>query len=693
MTSPYPKTDTSQSPLPEGLTHAPAALSFLVGTADFLLLNAAFFALNYWKRETLELSPIYFKLLLAFYGIWLLVSLGTKKFRLRPQKGYWHAVRAIWKAGAYLVYSMAVIIVLMELYAFSRAHVFGTCLLFILLEWALFSAFYRGLLRSGPPPLADRANSMRDRAGFRVPLAVADFFLVGISFFVVNYLKRDGLHLLPEYEHLLLLIYGLWFMVSLVTHKFEQRHHLNFYHAFWPWMKAAILLFFTLALAVFLFRLTHFSRTQVFGPVMLLLFLEGILCAFYCRITQGKEEQATGDPAALLFPRDGDTSVSPQEKAMLAASALIQEEIPCTVDFDKIRSALMAPVRKRFRDSTFQDNPDLFAFLDETLDLSDIIHAETVLRHSVEIFHLDPVDGRPIRLFINLHKLNDIRRLNEYFLEVHHMLAAGGHFVGNVHTIQTHREWMFQKYPRLMAHVFYAVDFLIHRVAPKIPKIKKAYFFLTKGKSRRISRAEVLGRLSFCGFRIVAEKEINQRLYVVAHKMLTPSLNKNPTYGPFVQLKRIGENGKVLSIYKFRTMHPYSEFLQDYVYRIQGLQKGGKLENDFRVTTWGKMMRSLWLDELPMLYNWLKGDLQVFGVRPLSYQYLSLYPSEVQALRMLVKPGLVPPFYADMPETFEEICESEKRYVEAYLKRPVRTQVVYFWRAFHNIVFKGARSK
>jgi lipopolysaccharide/colanic/teichoic acid biosynthesis glycosyltransferase len=124
-----------------------------------------------------------------------------------------------------------------------------------------------------------------------------------------------------------------------------------------------------------------------------------------------------------------------------------------------------------------------------------------------------------------------------------------------------------------------------------------------------------------------------------------------------------------------------------------GLLPGGKVRDDFRLTEWGKVMRRLWLDELPMLYNLVKGDLQLFGVRPLSAQYFDMYPKDLQELRMQVKPGLVPPFYADMPETFEEICESERRYIQAYLERPVRTQVGYFWRAFVNIVFKGARSK
>jgi len=80
------------------------------------------------------------------------------------------------------------------------------------------------------------------------------------------------------------------------------------------------------------------------------------------------------------------------------------------------------------------------------------------------------------------------------------------------------------------------------------------------------------------------------------------------------------------------------------------------------------------------------------GVRPLSFHYLDLYDKDLKDLRKKVKPGLVPPFYADLPETFEEICDSERRYIHAFLKHPFRTQCIYFYKAFVNIAIKGARS-
>ena len=103
-------------------------------------------------------------------------------------------------------------------------------------------------------------------------------------------------------------------------------------------------------------------------------------------------------------------------------------------------------------------------------------------------------------------------------------------------------------------------------------------------------------------------------------------------------------------------------------------------------------MRKTWLDELPMVYNWIRGEGKLFGVRPISSHYFSLYSEELKEMRKKAKPGLIPPFYADLPKTFSEICDSEERYLRACQKNPVRTQWIYFWKVFSNIVFKGVRN-
>lgn len=89
---------------------------------------------------------------------------------------------------------------------------------------------------------------------------------------------------------------------------------------------------------------------------------------------------------------------------------------------------------------------------------------------------------------------------------------------------------------------------------------------------------------------------------------------------------RPGKDGKIFKLYKFRTMLPPEE------------GKSGPEYDAFRMTAFGKKLRSTSLDELPELINMLKGDMAVVGPRPLLIQYLSRY-NEHQARRHEVRPG------------------------------------------------------
>ena len=95
---------------------------------------------------------------------------------------------------------------------------------------------------------------------------------------------------------------------------------------------------------------------------------------------------------------------------------------------------------------------------------------------------------------------------------------------------------------------------------------------------------------------------------------------------------------------------------------------------------------------MPMVINLIKRDIKVVGIRPISRHYLSLYPEDIQLRRRNYRPGLLPPFYADLPETLEEIVASEEKYMNAYDKGGIFTDVQYFFKIIYNILIKRARS-
>lgn len=91
--------------------------------------------------------------------------------------------------------------------------------------------------------------------------------------------------------------------------------------------------------------------------------------------------------------------------------------------------------------------------------------------------------------------------------------------------------------------------------------------------------------------------------------------------------ERPGLNGKVFTLYKFRTMTDEAN------------SRGELLPDEQRLTSFGKLLRSTSLDELPELINILKGDMSVVGPRPLLVRYLPLY-NEHQLRRQEVRPGV-----------------------------------------------------
>jgi hypothetical protein len=319
---------------------------------------------------------------------------------------------------------------------------------------------------------------------------------------------------------------------------------------------------------------------------------------------------------------------------------------------------------------------------------------QTLVVSTTTRFNIKAVPADVFNVIINLKLVNDIKRVNKFFETVNVKLPVGGLFIGCVETNEIIKARVFRMYPWGINFLIYSIyHFLFKRVFPKIILLKKIYFAITNGFERAISKAEAFGRLYSCGFEIIAEENIKNRLFFAARKITDPEFDMSPTYGPLISLKRVGKNGKIIHVYKFRTMHPYAEYLQDYIYRHHNLQTGGKFRDDFRVSTVGKFMRKFWIDELPMIFNLVKGDLKIVGVRPLSRHYFCLYSKELQKRRTKYKPGLVPPFYADMPETLDEIQISELRYMDAYDKRPVMTDINYFRKALYNIIIRKARSK
>lgn len=301
---------------------------------------------------------------------------------------------------------------------------------------------------------------------------------------------------------------------------------------------------------------------------------------------------------------------------------------------------------------------------------------------------------RPSLMFVT-RPLHTIQELNEFLYAANDLMDDGAYLCCHSMTAVLKRKMLEERYPWGIRLLAVGLHYLWHRLCPKLGLTRELYFTITSGKNRTFNRVEILGRLYRAGFEVVDEEFRSGEFFVTARKVKAPVQDAEPTGSPIIHLRRKGKDGKEIVVHKFRTMYTYSEYIQTYMYQYQHLQSGGKFKDDYRVNFWGRFLRKVWLDELPMVWNMLRGDLKLVGVRPLSKQYFNLYSPEMQELRTRTKPGLLPPFYYDRktPETIDEIQASERRYLEAYLKHPFRTDWRYFWGIVGNIVFRRKRSK
>ncbi len=525
---------------------------------------------------------------------------------------------------------------------------------------------------------AEKIKSFQFRINYRVILFyLIDILLVTASFLLFIWMKPASLRFyLPYYFQPFIIFLGIWLAASIPSRKYayDDKRYLKDFIS--PVIISDFIALSVITVMIVGFNHFAYSRMIVFGTIGISIFLEIILFSLFYYHRKLDRESETMDNVEV-FLKHMETLANSREFEVLP-------EVERPENYPAFSLG-------HYKEQIIQEsNQEVYQFLCEHIDNH---RNQTLVTSTTTRFNVSAIPADVFNVIINLKMVNDIKFVNKFFEAVNQKMAAGGLFIGNVETNEIKKEMVYRQYPKAVSwFIYFTYHYIFKRVFPKVFILKKIYFFITNGFERALSKAEAFGRLYSCGFEVISEKVIGNRQYFVARKIAKPVFDMSPTYGPMISLKRVGKNGKIIHVYKLRTMHPFAEYLQDYVYKHNNLEAGGKFKNDFRVSTLGKLMRRFWIDELPMIFNLLNGDLKIVGVRPLSRHYFGLYTTEMQERRIQYKPGLVPPFYVDLPKTLDEIMASEKKYMEAYDKSPILTDIRYFFMAFYNILIKRARS-
>ena len=513
-----------------------------------------------------------------------------------------------------------------------------------------------------------------EKRKFRVITLLADIAILTISFLAVVWTKPASLRsYLPSHTPFFLGLALMWIVVSLVNGKMHRGKIINFTTLFTRVLTSNIIAISITALAMYSIRAIQYSRTVVLGTAILATFLELVFGSVYMAYKKAVVQDYEDYNKYKIYKKPSEYELVKGVNGNWDKKGEHTDVNPgIAMAIEKECGSEMALAILKMTCSNFTDH--------------------TAVLSTTTAFNITSLIKEKYDYIINLHKINDIKRLDSFLDAVNSKLESSGFFFCCVETKDQRKNRLLKKYPPLLNYIYYFFDFIVKRILPKLKFTRGIYIFLTREENAVLSRAEALGRISRAGFRIKQESFIGNQLCIEAQKHNEPfPINEN-VYGPLIALSRVGKNRNIIKVYKLRTMHPYSEYIQDYVYELHDLQDGGKFKNDFRITSWGAICRRTFLDELPMLMNFFQGNMKLVGVRPLSKQYFELYRKEVQERRIKYKPGLIPPFYADMPSDLEAIQASELKYLNSFDRHPFFTDFRYFWKSSWNILFRKARS-
>ncbi len=650
-------------------------LSYLLNLmTDALLLIASLLIMYYAKRGHIAIEPNILIVLPFYVGVWFLSTIVTRKFRVNEAGDYIQLIRPFVASILLQLGSLSIILYAFKWIDLSRFIVLGSVALFFIFELALLSFRYLHPFLAKKQKFSEYPQT--------IFFFLIEFCLITSAFLALYFYKRGSLTLTDDYKSLFLIISFSWMFIGIVIHRFRIPRDHRYIRVVWPFIKSFLVQLAFLSFFVFAFRISDYSRLMIFGTMVLFSFFELSIITIYHLYTK---PQKTDEPAIDFL--QANLLKEPDDEIFCEIERLLSEKYA----LENLQSDTIS-IRRKLKNIYLKNFPEIYDFLNEVLVLENIDINTAEIISSSNPYNAEILPNDSLSFFMNIHEVNDFRRINHYFIEVNKKLKQGGVFVGRFEPYTKRRQRFLKSYPYYLANFLYLFDFIWRRIFPKLPFLQKIYFAFSKGKKRVLSMAEGLGRLSYCGFDIIALREVENFVYFAVSKIKEPSRDPNPSYSPVFKMERVGKAGNPIYVYKFRTMHPYSEYLQDFVLKVNGYSEIGKPADDFRVTPWGKFLRKYWLDELPQVINVLKGEMRLVGVRPISKRFLSEFPEDIQKLRMKHKPSCIPAYVALLKQSKEGFIEAETTYILEKEKHPIMTDVKYFYMAAYNILTNKIRS-
>ncbi|HQU71187.1 MAG TPA: hypothetical protein PLG66_02770, partial [Calditrichia bacterium] len=395
---------------------------------DFSLLSVAFLVVYYFKRRHIYVEKTILLYLPVYFVTWLGATLLTRKFRHYDQEDYLQRLRPYLMAILLQIGSMSILLFAFNWLDLSRFIVFGSVGLFFLMEMMFIAgAFFL--------PIVAKRKSFSGYS-YSVTFFFLEFALISGIFLAIYFYKRGHLVLTDEYKSIFLVIFFSWMFISLFTHRFRIPEDRNYLKVLRPFIRSSLLTIGLVSFFVFTFRILEYSRLILFGSLGLFMVFEVMMVTIYYLYHKPQE---TDEPVPNIF-----------SATLLEEPEPILEDTTVRLHEGKYRVPEEAEggisIRRKLCNVYLRHLPEVYQFLDEVVDLESVDYMTAESIHASHPYNVEVLPDNTLHFFMNLHEINDIRRINRYFIEVNKKLRDGAIFVGRFEPYGKRRQRFLKNY-------------------------------------------------------------------------------------------------------------------------------------------------------------------------------------------------------------------------------------------------------
>jgi hypothetical protein len=298
--------------------------------------------------------------------------------------------------------------------------------------------------------------------------------LISLLFYAYNYFRPE---FLSKDILLLIILFPVWFFSSFFVHQYSPINKNNFWDYFYLLFKSGIIFISLVAFSTFMLKYDFDFSLMPF--IVSIVYSIGSITLF-----------------TILFLIQTPETTDEVKTKLLRATLEIESEIVDRIEkksekyFIPNGNPFNPYLEEQLGSIYLRHYQPVFKFIEDSLDLTSFDIRRAVMIRSADTYNVEVLPNYSYEFYLNLHELNDLRRINNYLIEINRRLVDGGVFVGRIEPLNLRFKRYNNKYPYYLARFFYFFDFIWKRVFPKMPFIRKIYFAVSKGKNRTISLAE-----------------------------------------------------------------------------------------------------------------------------------------------------------------------------------------------------------